>query len=568
MSQMKMFACALSVVGLQAVAGAAEPVVFAYEGGDVPGVTGATFVSLNGATVDDDGRVAFPGVFTGSGVTAANNSGIWRGYPDDVQLEIREGQAAAAIGAGVNYGEILQVILNSDGFAFQTRLTGTGVTSSNDEAIFLWDGGSVTLLVRKGDAADGGGVFTEIQLAGVSDSGVLNLSATSDNGGTLMEGFWAGPAGSLVSVLAYGDTAPGLPAGRVIQSQLRFDLNNSGGGYVQGSSGGGKGFLGDGSGSRGGSLIEGFWTWESGVLEKVVVTGDIMPWPSAGAAFMFSVLPTQNDAGDIAFSGFTTAFNPGPWAMWSTSPSGLVLETIAGDAAPGTPGWEIGLPVPTHISPDGVTTFRADLNEPSEKLANPTGIFRVDNGVLEGLMYGPSDGSSLDPSFTEITPDSAYATDSRLTVVDASARQVGESNRVPTLVGINELGEQSLLLAKPEFINVAPQGEPADLRDFTSFFLGFNNSQTGRRFVSESGLVTITFRFDVTAVGLAAVQIPSVCVNDIDGSGSVDLADLSVLLSNFGTSVPRGTLGDVDRNGTVDLRDLNSVLGRFGADCS
>ena len=58
------------------------------------------------------------------------------------------------------------------------------------------------------------------------------------------------------------------------------------------------------------------------------------------------------------------------------------------------------------------------------------------------------------------------------------------------------------------------------------------------------------------------------CVGDVNRDGSVDLADLSRVLANFGT--PGGALpedGDLDQDGDVDADDLQRMLGRFGARC-
>jgi len=52
----------------------------------------------------------------------------------------------------------------------------------------------------------------------------------------------------------------------------------------------------------------------------------------------------------------------------------------------------------------------------------------------------------------------------------------------------------------------------------------------------------------------------SSCPADLDASGSVDAADLSALLGNWGGS---GT-GDVDGNGAVDAADLSALLGAWG----
>ena len=50
------------------------------------------------------------------------------------------------------------------------------------------------------------------------------------------------------------------------------------------------------------------------------------------------------------------------------------------------------------------------------------------------------------------------------------------------------------------------------------------------------------------------------CPGDLDGSGSVDGADLTVLLGNWGGS----GLGDLDGTGTIDGADLTVLLGNWG----
>ena len=57
---------------------------------------------------------------------------------------------------------------------------------------------------------------------------------------------------------------------------------------------------------------------------------------------------------------------------------------------------------------------------------------------------------------------------------------------------------------------------------------------------------------------------PEVCPADLTGDGSVDLADLNIVLANFGQP---SSEGDADGNGSVDLIDLNIVLASFGSGC-
>lgn len=58
----------------------------------------------------------------------------------------------------------------------------------------------------------------------------------------------------------------------------------------------------------------------------------------------------------------------------------------------------------------------------------------------------------------------------------------------------------------------------------------------------------------------------SYCPGDFDGNFAIDIADLAIFLSQFG-SVGAGLAGDMNRDGVVDLADLTQFLSRFGAPC-
>lgn len=57
---------------------------------------------------------------------------------------------------------------------------------------------------------------------------------------------------------------------------------------------------------------------------------------------------------------------------------------------------------------------------------------------------------------------------------------------------------------------------------------------------------------------------PEPCPGDANGDGAVDLADLNLVLANFGSTTSDG---DVNGDGVVDLADLNLVLANFGTTC-
>jgi endonuclease/exonuclease/phosphatase family metal-dependent hydrolase len=65
-------------------------------------------------------------------------------------------------------------------------------------------------------------------------------------------------------------------------------------------------------------------------------------------------------------------------------------------------------------------------------------------------------------------------------------------------------------------------------------------------------------------IRLPAIPSEPACPGDATGDGGVDLADLNLVLANFGSVVGIGDPGDVNCSGTVDLADLNLVLANFG----
>lgn len=56
------------------------------------------------------------------------------------------------------------------------------------------------------------------------------------------------------------------------------------------------------------------------------------------------------------------------------------------------------------------------------------------------------------------------------------------------------------------------------------------------------------------------------CVGDINHDGSVNLTDLAILLSQFG-STGTGLSADINGDNAVDLTDLATLLARFGTSC-
>jgi len=73
---------------------------------------------------------------------------------------------------------------------------------------------------------------------------------------------------------------------------------------------------------------------------------------------------------------------------------------------------------------------------------------------------------------------------------------------------------------------------------------------------------------DVPELFIADEETTPDCPGDLDGDGDVDLADLAILLANFGAmGGVTSSDGDIDGDSDVDLADMAVLLAAFGMPC-
>lgn len=73
---------------------------------------------------------------------------------------------------------------------------------------------------------------------------------------------------------------------------------------------------------------------------------------------------------------------------------------------------------------------------------------------------------------------------------------------------------------------------------------------------------------DVPELFIGNEDTQPTCPGDLDGDGDVDVADLAILLANFGAmSGVSAADGDLDRDGDVDVADLAILLANYGTIC-
>jgi hypothetical protein len=105
------------------------------------------------------GKCAFSGTMTGTGVTLADDNAVFMGDLNSIQPVMREGDAPAALPAGVLMGTPNSASCYSDyqggSLAFFCTVTGAGVTAFNDTSMWLGQPGNLKLIAREGDPAPG-----------------------------------------------------------------------------------------------------------------------------------------------------------------------------------------------------------------------------------------------------------------------------------------------------------------------------------------------------------------------------------------------------------------------------
>jgi hypothetical protein len=233
-------------VGLYVV-GAGESSLVAREGSSAAGLPATVLHGdFTGALIADNGQVAFVGGLTGAGITASNNEALWAGPVGSLAIVVQRGSGAPGVAAPGVYSDLdaasLAVAANGQ-IAFRATLTGAGISTATDRAIWTGQAGTLILAAREGDAAPGTGAgvvfgnFDDLQanVAGsaglkISNAGLLITGTLSGTGvtGSNDNGLWYKPQGGpLVKVVREGDAAANL-TGVTYSAVLGNSLNAAG----------------------------------------------------------------------------------------------------------------------------------------------------------------------------------------------------------------------------------------------------------------------------------------------------------------------------------------------------
>lgn len=157
------------------------------------GVTYGAIGSMNDHRLNNNNKVAYTATLTGGTITTANDSVLFMKDVGSSSLtEIaREGQDLGALLSdpglnGVLLGSLSTVVMNNNNkVIFTASLTGAGVATANNSAVFAWDEvDGLCMIVRKGDEIGQAGSGLSSASTFVVSS-VSYTNAASSEGGSL-----------------------------------------------------------------------------------------------------------------------------------------------------------------------------------------------------------------------------------------------------------------------------------------------------------------------------------------------------------------------------------------------
>ncbi len=225
-----------------------------------------------------NGTLAFNASVDGPGITSSNDRGIWVGQPGSPSLAAREGNAAPGTAAGVTFATLPNIVTtNSAGqVAFGATLSGSGVTNSNDTGVWLGSADNLQLVAREDSAAPGTapgvnfaafvGIDTSNFTPALSENGEVAFAAELRGPGITSGndyGLFCGTAGDLHLVFQAGQQVPGEPAGTLFYGVRPDTVSINGNGDLA--------FL---ESVHGTETFTGIFATSGGVLHLLVKTGD------------------------------------------------------------------------------------------------------------------------------------------------------------------------------------------------------------------------------------------------------------------------------------------------------
>ena len=362
-------------------------------------------LELYSPVLNDVGQTAF------FAATTDGKLGLWSEGSGNLTAVVRNGDPAPGTTTGVNinfgyFNDYLATpILNNAGkVSFRSSLSGTGVNSNNNFALWSEASGGLQLLARLGGQATGlpAGVNHGYMFdVGLNDSGqYVFFSFLSGNGVTDLnnQSLWSNVSGSLSMVARTGTQAAGLPSGVNLSGLFNvLDINDAGQ----------FAFIGALSNENSQYGQDAVWLYDSGNVTLVARRGEHPPGTPDGVTWNLLGVPALNNAGRMMFgsqlagSGVDTSNELAVFFADSLGNKTLVFRE--GDQAPGTPagtffdGFLEDTVARGGMNEAGQGAFWLDLVGDGVDSSNNTGLWATDADDVLQLIVREGDQLEVAP---------------------------------------------------------------------------------------------------------------------------------------------------------------------------
>ncbi|MCC6320354.1 MAG: hypothetical protein IT438_02835 [Phycisphaerales bacterium] len=283
--------------------------------------------------ISGSGRIVFESQMQGSGLTASNNIAVFGADRastggDSISLLARTGEPFSA---GVTISNLSSLQVGSDDrVGFLSSLTGSGVISSNSKAYWSFVRTNRALVAREGTSVDGSmiGAITDLRMETSDLFGTFKATVPGYSG---VHAYYNFDSTGLESLARVGENAPGI-SGATFSTNLRRLSGGTGDSLLYST------LVGSTVSSANNSAI---YLGSGDILQLAArtgqATGDI-PGASFLSIFTSTAAPAINARGYGAFTASFggTSSGMGIWRTWSSGTSAsrqLMVRT--GDSASG-----------------------------------------------------------------------------------------------------------------------------------------------------------------------------------------------------------------------------------------
>jgi len=461
--------------------------------------------------INSTGQVAFFAELVGVGVTSANSEAMYAGGFSNPQIVARGGSSAPGTPTGVNYGPgLFPTAFNDSGqVAYSASLTGAGVTSSNDHAIYAGSIAAPQLVARTGNAAPGiaaGGNYSLLFAPNLNNMGQTSYLASLTGAGVSTlndQAIYAGSFAAPQLVARKGNAAPGTAVG-VNYSSLHFPVMNDTGNLVFGAilTGTGVSGLNDRA-----IYADGFAS-----PQLVARKGDAAPGTEAGIVYAGYGVPRLNNDGQVAYLAgltFSGMSSTNEFAIYGGSIAAPQLIARQGSQAPGLPsGVNYSNVFAPSLNNAGQVAYLASLTGTGVTSENNQAIFAgaitAPQPVIRSGDEAPGTGSSVNYAFFSNTP---------------ALNDAGQMAYLASLTGteVTDGNDFGLFAYDPVFGDflIAREGQVFDVGsgDFRTIIDGgiefrFGSGNSGFSGLSNSGALAFHLSFTDGSSGIFVTSVP------------------------------------------------------------